>query len=224
MSRWIGEGSDPDKRLGSFTFNNGDAVNAEEITSNELPRRRLRWVLAGGTCLLFIGSTVAVADSMRGDPPVVTPDQVADLRAELDSQLPSASRSQRLALLDGVIDRSEMLLLGENASSCSVASGSRPIRLDVDEKSVEWEVNFGSGDNVDELMAATDKCWFEHVGLAERYYGLQNVPPVSEQVRINELVVDCLAREGYEGTGWPATDAQIDPSVEAECVELAENS
>lgn len=199
-------------------------MNSHKTVRNNQRRRLIRGATTGVACLVLAGGGVVVADAIRGDAPVTTPEQVSDLRAALDSQLTSASRSQRVALLDGVVDRSELIDLGDDASRCSVANGSRPIQLNVDDDSVQWDVNFGREDSVDDLMEITDKCWADHVGLAERYYSLQNVPPVSEQLRINRLVADCLADSGYEATGWPAIEAEIDPSIEAACVDVAENS
>ena len=105
-----------------------------------------------------------------------------------------------------------------------MAKGSSRIQLDIGKKSVGFQLSFPSDDNIDALTAIAEKCWNEYIGLAERYYGLQNVPPVSEQVRINDFVVNCLADAGFEAPGWPATDAKVDPAVEAECAELAEKS
>ena len=122
--------------------------------------------------------------------------------------------------LDGVVERSEIQVLGEVASGCSVANGSSPIRLNIGKRGVGWQVR---ADN-DALAAIAEDCWDEHMGLAEQYYGRGAVPTEGEQVRLNEFVADCLAGEGFEATGWPLTDSRIDPSVEAECAELAVSS
>jgi hypothetical protein len=167
---------------------------------------------------------LALAGCGSSEPGAFTAEQIADLRADLDRQLENASSVQRSVFLDGVVERSEIQVLGEVASGCSVANGSSRIRLNIGERGVGWQLSFDDDADTDALAAISENCWDEHMGLAEQYYGRGAVPIEGEQVRLNEFVADCLAGEGFKATGWPLTDSRIDPSVEAECAELAVNS
>ena len=96
------------------------------------------------------------------------------MRAEFDEAIPDGFEAQRLAARDGEIDPAELRRLAENASNCSLMSGSRPISVELGESGLTRTIEFGrDAENVDELMAISDRCWDEHLGAAELQYSRQ---------------------------------------------------
>jgi len=212
----------------------GDAVD-EQLTqhatasqASEQPRRR--WILAAAAGLLVLGGIVAVAAvSGIADPdqgsnsPAMTPQQVAEERTRLDARLPSATESQQAALDDGLVTVTEILDLAQEASDCSVAASGPRIDFQWDGEGVTRTVSLGNGSpaEADRLVGISDTCWDKHVGLAEIYVALQAVLPVEDQLKLRPLTVECLADAGFDAPDWPATDVEIDPSVEATCDDQA---
>lgn len=189
-----------------------------------------RWILGAAAGVLVLGVVGALAavgglgDNESGSAsPDVSPEQVAEWRADLDAQLPTASESQQAALDDGIVTVTEILDLAQEASDCSVAAGGPLIGFEWTGEGVEWTVNTGSDDasEADRIFAITDDCWQQRVGLAEQYIGLQQVLPVEDQQRQRQLTIECLADAGFDAPDWPATDVEIDPSVEATCDDQA---
>lgn len=194
-------------------------------------RRGRRWLLNAAAGLLVLGGVGAIATvASRSETPPgsgspdVTPQQVAQWRADLDRQLPLASASQQDAMEDGVITVTEALGLAQEASDCSVEASGPPIRFEWNGKGLEHGVNSGTDDSgeADAIFAIAESCWDDRVGLAERYIGLQQVLPVEDQQRLRQLTVGCLADAGIEAPEWPGTDVEIDSSIEATCVDQAE--
>ena len=96
------------------------------------------------------------------------------MRAEFDEAIPDGFEAQRLAARDGEIDPAELRRLAENASNCSLMSGSRPISVELGEWGLTRTIEVGrDAENVDELMAISDRCWDEHLGAAELQYSRQ---------------------------------------------------
>lgn len=212
----------------------GDAVDeqlaqhAAASQGSEPPPRR--WVLTVAAGLLLVGGIVAVAAiSGIADPdqgsnsPTMTPQQVAEERARLDARLPSATESQQAALDDGLVTVTEILDLAQEASDCSVAAGGPRIDFQWDGEGVTRTISLGSGspDESDRLVDISDRCWDKHVGLAEIYIALQAVLPADDQLRLRQLTIECLADAGIDAPDWPATDVDIDPSIEATCDDQA---
>ncbi len=76
---------------------------------------------------------------------------------------------------DGTVDIAELRELAAHASDCSLMAGSRPISIGLSSTGgLTRTIRFDpDGDNVDELMAISDRCWEHHVGLAELRYSDQ---------------------------------------------------
>lgn len=207
-----------------------DAVGdeLEHQSPDVAPKTPLRrWFLAAAAVVLVVGGAVAVAavSGIRdsgSSAPFMTPEQVAEQRAMLDARLGDATQSQQDALDDGVVTVTEILDVAQEASDCSVAAGGPEIRFEWNGEGVERSVSLGSDESEHvRLLATSDRCWDKHVGLAELYVALQQVSPVDEQQRQRELTIECLADAGIDAPGWPATDVDIDPSIEATCDDQA---
>ena len=96
------------------------------------------------------------------------------MRAEFDDVIPDGFEAQRLAAQDGEIDPAELLRLAENASNCSLMSGSLPINVELGKWGLTRTMEFGrDAEDVDELMVISDRCWDEHLGAAELQYSRQ---------------------------------------------------
>jgi hypothetical protein len=156
---------------------------------------------------------------------VLTDAERAEISASLMSDLSAASPGQQAAVEDGRIEAAEMVALAEEASDCSTAQGSLPFDVRWNENRLDRTQDFGPDlpiDELERLLAISDRCWDEHLGVVELLNALNMVPSVSAQQQYNQEVEECLLEQGQPGGGWPGTDAAIDPSVEAICVEEVE--
>ena len=139
-------------------------------------RARLISVVVAGVVVVVLGATGLATQALElvFGPRIQSEREVERLRAEFDGQIPNGLESQRQALRDGEIEPKELRALADNASNCSLMSGSRPISVDLDSGGLSWSVAFGRDvENVDQLMLITDRCWEEHVGAAEIQYSRQ---------------------------------------------------
>jgi hypothetical protein len=210
-----------------------DAVDDQLVGHAEAPeparsagRRSMLVIAAAVTVLVGVGALVGlgvVRDADQGTDSALTPREVAEIRAGLDAQLPDVTESQQRALEDGVVTVTEILDLAQEADDCSASAGGPDISFEWDGDGVSWSVTTGRGDEAehDRLVGIADTCWERHVGLASMYVGLQAVLPADDQRRVQQLTVDCLADAGIDAPDWPATNVDIDPSVEATCDDQA---
>lgn len=191
------------------------------------PTRRRRFVVggvaAGVLAISAVGVTAALQDD--GDQGVMTDAERAAISNSLMSELASASPGQQQVLADGKIDKAEIMALGEEASQCSVAQGTPPIEVGWGGSGPTRSYQFDPDlpiEEVERLLALSDECWDEHVGIVESLNSIDAVPSVDEQRAYNRAVQQCLLAQDEPGANWPATQADIDPSVEALCVDEVE--
>lgn len=203
-------------------------MDYEDGNRQRSSRSVLKRLTMGAGLLLIVGFMSGVIGPNRsasGSPTVMTPEQASQIRSELDQHLKSSSVEQQLALQDGRVEPQEIESLAKLASECSVDRGNPPIKVSFDGDVYQWTVDFGFGaSRSEERMSEVDECWYTNVGLAEQYYGLQRVQPVEKQMSFNKHVAACLTARGFDGDGWPRTKAEIDPSVESDCVDEAEGA
>lgn len=192
-----------------------------------LPNRRRRFIVGGVAAGVFIISAVGVTGALQddGDQGVMTDAERAAMSNSLMSELASASPGQQEALADGNIEKDEIMALAEEASKCSVAQGTPPIEVGWGGTGPTRSYQFDPDlpiEEVERLLALSDACWDEHVGIVESLNAIDAVPSVDEQRAYNQAVQQCLIAQDEPGDNWPATDADIDPSIEARCVDEVE--
>lgn len=184
------------------------------------------WLLVSGivaAALAFPAAVIALQDDDENG--VLTDAERAAIAASLMSDLSAASPGQQAVLEDGTIEVAEMVRLAEEASDCSTAQGSLPFEVQWNRNRLDRTQNFGPDlpiDELEKLLAVSDKCWDEHLGVVEMLNALNMAPAVSAQRQYNQQVEACLLEQGQPAQGWPATEAVIDASVEAICVEKVE--
>lgn len=210
-----------------------DAVDAKLVGPATDPgptrsagRRSILAIAAAVTVLVGVGALVGlgvVRNADEGTDSALTPREVAEIRAGLDARLPDVTESQQRALEDGVVTVTEILDLAQEADDCSIAAGGPDISFEWKGQGLTWSFRTDSADRTESerLTGLADTCWERHVGLASMYIGLQAVLPADDQRRVQELTVECLTDAGIDAPDWPATNVNIDPSIEATCDDQA---
>ena len=195
-------------------------------SSEASTRRRGRgWLFAVAAASVLAVPAVAIALPDDEEGGVLTDADRAAMSASLMNDLSAASPGQQAVLEDGRIEAAEMVALAEGASECSIANGSAPFEVQWNrnrlDRTQRFDPDLAIGE-LERLLAVSDKCWDEHLGIVEMLNSLDMVPSVSVQRQYNHSVEECLVKQGQPGEGWPATDADIDASIEALCVEEVE--
>jgi hypothetical protein len=197
----------------------------EQDESNEASKRQSRrgWLLGGGVvAAVLVGPAVAIAVPDGDERGVLTDAERASITASLMRDVSAASPGQQAVLADGNIEVAEMVALAKDASECSIAQGSLPFEVAWNRNRLDRVQHFDpelSIDELERLLAISDRCWDEHLGIVEMLNAIDMVPSVGAQQQYNQDVEACLLSRGQPGEGWPATDKVVDASVEAICVE-----
>ncbi len=187
-----------------------------------------RAVLGGFAVAAVLGTSSAVAGVPHlggSESQSLTDSDRAAIGDDLRRELTQASDEQQGVVADGQIEVAELWDLAADASECAVEAGAPPIEADWTDKGFTRTQSFGtqiSDAKVDRLLAASDICWDDHVGIVEQMMFLDLAPSADEQLDVNRRVAACLAEAGVALDSWPVTDVAIDPALEAECVDAAE--
>lgn len=202
-------------------------MNQNEDVEPRRPSRRHRVLIGSVVAVIGLGSLTAVAGALRDDSGVLTDAERAQILADLDRQLAGASAEQQSVAADGEIEAAEMTALAEAASACSVDQGAPAMELRWNGNRLDRTQHFDPelpSREFDRLLAVSDKCWDEHLGVVEMMKAADVVPSVDKQVAYNHAVTACLNKRGEPGANWPVTMEDIDPAVEASCVEEVESA
>jgi len=179
----------------------------------------------GALGVLAWGSDVRSSTAIDGAPVgILTAEQKASARSGLISQLERVSPEQRRAAADGKISKSEVDRLATAADNCARGKGAPKIQRTWTQYGYERGLVFSkdvSFDEMDRIQALADQCWMEHVGVVEQMMALEVVPTEDEQRAFNLRVTECLKDAGVDLQEWPSTQVDIDPSLEANCVDQA---
>jgi len=167
--------------------------------------------------LLVVAALLVVASC--GDEPSADPADLQAVRADIVAQAASASPLQREILSDGMVTEAEAKQAVAAFVECAQKEG---LTIGPTKESGNYSFGFQSdGDSQDELVIY-DRCEAETFGLVGMMLGVQAAPPADALEERNSLVEQCLIDEGFDAEGWPATTAELDPSVEARCVDEAD--
>lgn len=191
-------------------------------------RSRIKRGVVGGLVLAAAtgGLVVAVGPTLGGSTSGVVTDQArANIEADLEQQLLQTSPEQQRVVADGSIETAELEALAKQADACAVEQGSPRTELTWTKDGFSRGLDFGdvkSREERDRLLRIADDCWNYHVGVAEQMRAVQMLPPVEEQIDFNVRVTECLNDAGASIEGWPGTQEEVDPSLEADCVDKSQ--
>ena len=167
-----------------------------------------------------VASVVVFAASSANSTSELGSDRAAVVRAQRDVQarLPAASALQRSILADGAVSGTEANRVVDALVQCSSASGVS-VKSSEGSSGLEFTVVVPRSADQFEKAEKFDACYAEQFELVGITLGMQRARPAADLKEINAAVVSCLAERGIDASDWPATDAVIDPAVEASCVD-----
>ncbi len=157
------------------------------------------------------GSTCAGSERSSEDSTTYQ-QELDDARARVESLLPTASALQQQVLDDSYVTPAEADKTAADVIDCAAKRG---VTTMASWDSGDHTMAFNTRIDNDETMAVFDDCWESRYSLVGETLAIQYALSDSQVKRLEDLMIECLAKGGIEIDRWPSAD--VDPAVESMC-------